>query len=175
MPLTTFRGYGTSELVPFPSLAGLRVRGFCLAVHRLPQRLKPSSCFGAVTARVNSCPSRAWRAFGSWFCLGCSRLASAAEAGFLFRGGFGTSQLVPFPGVTGLRFVVCFGCSRLASAAEAGLLFWGGYGTSELVPFPGLLTLKENSPLPRSGRARLPVVPLRRSTSRGFSRRGPAV
>jgi hypothetical protein len=41
-----FLGFcGTSELVPFPSVAGHFVRGSAWAAHGLPQRLKPRFIF----------------------------------------------------------------------------------------------------------------------------------
>ncbi len=52
--------YGTSELVPFPSVAGHFVRGSAWAAHGLP--LRPGFIFWAFTARVNSCPSRFYAA-----------------------------------------------------------------------------------------------------------------
>jgi hypothetical protein len=66
-------------------------------------------------------------------------LPQRLKPSFIFWDLYGTSELVPFPSVMGLPFVVCFGCSRLASAAEAVLHFLGFYGTSQLVPFPSFL------------------------------------
>ena len=163
--------FGTSELVPFPSLASLRVRGSVWAVLGLPQRLKPRSFWQTDSARVNSCPSRAWRAFGFVVRLGLFSAYLGGWGRVSFSLLFGTSELVPLPGVAGPSgswFGV--GCSRLTSAAEAGFPCLGFFGTSQLVPFPSLLAPREDSPRLRSGRARLPVVPLTRLTSRGFSR-----
>jgi hypothetical protein len=49
---------------------------------RVPQRLKPGFIFSGFTARVNSCPSRAWRAFE--FSVLLRPFLAAAEAVFLF-------------------------------------------------------------------------------------------
>ena len=47
-------------------------------------------------ARVNSCPSRAWWAFGSWSSA-VHGLPQRLKPSFIFWGIYGTSELVPFP------------------------------------------------------------------------------
>jgi hypothetical protein len=71
----------------------------CLAY---PQGLKPGPLVRVFLARVNSCPSRAWRAFGFVVLFGLLTATSAAEAGFPSLSFCGTSELVPFPSLAGL-------------------------------------------------------------------------
>ncbi len=175
--------FGTSQLVPFPSVLGLRFVG-ASAVLGLPQRLKPSFIFSAFTARVNSCPSRASflasvcrfgkevasRVVPFAFPVACAGKEPAAPPFAVFERwesmlragiGFGLPSacfggdsvrvnagaagcVVPSPS-TPLRAdfsKTTRGAPSRTSAAKAGLHFLGFYGTSELVPFPSVAGLR---------------------------------
>ena len=107
-----------------------------------PQRLKPVT-FSGVTARVNSCPSR-------------SCFPSEFRASF---------ALVPFPFVLSLEsFLQSFAVMSFSSVLLRVF--------PHLVPSRSTFLQTPRSGRARTGRVRLPVVPLSAHTDRGLSRWG---